>query len=85
MTTIDNLVGDDDIPPTDFINIDVEGYELQALAGAKQTILKHRPAVSVEVNPISDLPLFDEWMDGVGYARTSEKLNYTATFIYEAR
>ncbi|MCH7996070.1 MAG: redoxin domain-containing protein [Planctomycetes bacterium] len=59
--------------------------EGKALAGAKQTILKHRPVVSVEIEPISDLPLFDDWMDGVGYARTSEQLNYTATFIYEAR
>lgn len=38
------------LPPPDFIKIDVEGFELQVLAGAKRIIRKHHPAVVLEMN-----------------------------------
>jgi hypothetical protein len=34
----------------DFIKMDIEGYELQALAGANATIRKMRPRIMFEVN-----------------------------------
>jgi FkbM family methyltransferase len=34
----------------DFIKIDVEGFELMALHGAKKTIEAHRPAMWIEIN-----------------------------------
>ena len=43
--TIDSL-GRDDV---DAILLDVEGYEIQALRGARETILKSRPLLVVEV------------------------------------
>jgi FkbM family methyltransferase len=40
-------------PPVSFMKIDIEGCEPEALRGAKETILRHRPAIWVEINPIA--------------------------------
>lgn len=36
----------------DFVKIDVEGYEVNVLNGAKKIIEKHQPAILVEVHPV---------------------------------
>ncbi|MBW7935703.1 MAG: FkbM family methyltransferase [Flavobacteriales bacterium] len=38
------------IPSLDFIKIDIEGHEPEALEGAKNTITKHRPVMLIEIN-----------------------------------
>ena len=53
VTSIDAM----DLPRLDFFKLDVEGYEIPALAGALATIKKHRPWIWVEyfitgANPI---------------------------------
>jgi len=46
--TIDSF----ELPRVDFLKADVEGFELEVLQGARQTILRHRPVCHVEyVNP----------------------------------
>ena len=42
--TIDNMVGDEAVT---FIKLDVEGAELEALEGAKETIERNRPRIAV--------------------------------------
>ena len=44
VTSIDAM----DLPRLDFFKLDVEGYEVPALAGAIETIKKHRPWIWVE-------------------------------------
>jgi len=39
-----------DLPKLDFFKLDVEGFEVSALKGAKKTITKHRPIMWIEVN-----------------------------------
>ena len=36
------------IPPLDYIKIDCEGYELNVLKGAEQTIKEHKPIIVIE-------------------------------------
>lgn len=40
-----------DLPRLDFLKIDIEGHEPQALAGLDRTLRKHRPIVLGEFNP----------------------------------
>lgn len=39
-----------DIPAPDFVKIDVEGWEVEALNGMLRTLRKHKPVVFIEVN-----------------------------------
>ncbi|MEP7229596.1 MAG: FkbM family methyltransferase [Ginsengibacter sp.] len=48
--TLDNSMMNFSIPPPSFIKIDVEGYEYNVLAGGKETILKHRPVLFIELD-----------------------------------
>jgi FkbM family methyltransferase len=52
--------------PVDFIKIDVEGMEMQVLAGAARTIATQRPLLYVEVVDEA-VAEFMRWVDGSGY------------------
>jgi len=52
--------------PVDFIKIDVEGMEMQALAGAARTIATHRPILYIEVLDEA-VREFMGWVDSSGY------------------
>jgi hypothetical protein len=47
VTTIDKLVAQLGLPRVDFIKMDIEGSELQALAGAPQTIARFIPKLAI--------------------------------------
>ncbi len=47
--TIDAIVADG-APPPAVIKIDVEGAEARVIAGARQTLTEHRPAVLIEIH-----------------------------------
>ncbi|BCW88354.1 hypothetical protein sos41_14930 [Alphaproteobacteria bacterium SO-S41] len=51
VTTVDEFVKYHAMPALDFIKIDVEGYELSVLDGARDTLKRFRPAVFIECNP----------------------------------
>jgi FkbM family methyltransferase len=54
LTTIDKLVADLKLPKVDFIKMDIEGAEKQALAGARNTIIKFRPRMSIATEHLVD-------------------------------
>jgi len=47
--TLDNVVKEKSITNIDLIKIDVEGFELNVLKGAEQTIKKHKPLLFIEL------------------------------------
>ena len=50
MTTVDDLVRTESFVP-DAIKIDVEGHEVQVLAGARELLRQHGPLIFLEVHP----------------------------------
>jgi len=49
--TIDDFVNNNNIEKIDIIKIDIEGNELNALKGARESILRFRPIILCEINP----------------------------------
>jgi FkbM family methyltransferase len=47
LTTIDRIVGELGLPRVDFIKMDVEGAEVKALSGARQTLIRFKPRLSI--------------------------------------
>jgi FkbM family methyltransferase len=47
LTTIDKLVADLKLARVDYIKFDIEGAEPRALAGAKETLAKYKPRLSI--------------------------------------
>lgn len=50
LTTIDSLVAEEDVTRVDFFKLDLEGAELSALHGARETLERFRPAILIEVS-----------------------------------
>lgn len=57
LTTIDQLVADLHLPRVDFIKMDIEGAEKQALTGARATIQKYHPRMSIATEHLADDPV----------------------------
>ena len=76
VATVDGLVADGEMPPPDHLKVDVEGFEYEVLAGARETLRRHRPVVYLEVHDVPDadavvvqrrlLPPVLEFLGGVG-------------------
>ena len=47
LTTVDKLVAELKLPRVDFIKMDIEGAEPKALAGARDTLAKFKPRLSI--------------------------------------
>jgi hypothetical protein len=58
------IIDDLNLPGCDLIQLDIEGYELNALLGAVKTIKKYKPVLCVE--------FCEKWLNR--YDATSEKI-----------
>ncbi len=50
ITTLDKDIQKEGLPAPDFIKIDIEGLELEALRGARETITRRRPTLYLEMH-----------------------------------
>lgn len=70
LTRLDDLVASGAIPRVDFIKLDIEGSELKALQGAKETLRRFAPRLAISLyhhtRDFYELPLFLNSL-GVGY------------------
>ena len=56
LTTVDKLVAELGLPRVDFIKMDIEGAERQAVAGAAETIKRFRPRMALCIYHLTDDP-----------------------------
>ncbi len=58
MLRLDDAIADGSLPPPDVVKMDIEGAEVQALEGMRDTLVNHRPTVIVELHgtlaPVTD-------------------------------
>jgi FkbM family methyltransferase len=50
VTTLDHDIAASTLPAPDLIKIDIEGWELEALQGARETLATHQPALFLEMH-----------------------------------
>ncbi len=61
--TIDNYVCEHDVAPVDFIKMDIEGAEFNALRGAETTIRRFRPRLAICVyHSLADFNRIPQWI-----------------------
>lgn len=65
--TLDSLT---DLPPPDFIKIDVEGHELSVLKGGINLLINRRPLVYFEAQETTDLPQIYSLLKELDYVMT---------------
>lgn len=71
--TLDEL----NLPRVDFIKIDIEGMEMEALAGARETIIKYRPILLIEKIK-TDIRQLEQWLVDSGYQLMGLGINILA-------
>lgn len=52
VTTLDQFIKTHAITRVDFIKVDIEGWEMRFLTGARQTIKKYKPVIFLEINSV---------------------------------
>lgn len=70
-----------EMPDLDFLKLDIEGMELRAIRGAKETILRCKPTILVEVN---EFALNRNQTTGKELISEIENLGYFKKKVYES-
>jgi FkbM family methyltransferase len=65
VTTVDQLLADDELPRPHLLKIDVEGAEVDLLRGARRTIEQLKPVLVLEVHGVWEA--IDDLLDEFGY------------------
>jgi FkbM family methyltransferase len=73
--TLDNILSKNKIEKINVIKIDVEGAELKALIGAKNTIQEFKPKILMEINPTTLKRFFDTELQDIYDKLKSYKYN----------
>jgi FkbM family methyltransferase len=82
MTTMDSFVAEHAIARIDLIKIDVEGFEMNVLRGARETLERFQPRLFVEV---SDVNLRQQESSATELLEFLERLGYRLTHAQQNR
>lgn len=84
VTTIDKIVEELALERVDFIKLDIEGAEKNALRGGRHTIERHLPAISIAGEHLDDdhsaIPALITNLSGGKYALDVDQCSLVATF-----
>jgi FkbM family methyltransferase len=88
MERLDDLLRDEPIGDLRCIKIDVEGYNLPVLMGARETILAQRPAIFCECETAKQYQAVNDYLEALGYKVWTVDgkpfvMNHTATYLWE--
>ena len=65
--SIDDLASNEKLKRVDFIKMDIEGAELEALRGAERTIRQFRPKMAISLyHKLNDFWEIPQYLDGLG-------------------
>lgn len=65
--TIDDLLRNNGLERIDFIKMDIEGAELEALKGAETVIRRFRPKLAISIyHRLPDFWEIPQWIEGLG-------------------
>lgn len=67
VVSLDNLIFKEDIPPPEYMKIDVEGEELLVLSGARAVIYKHHPIIFLAIHGKETHLKCCEFLTSIGY------------------
>jgi FkbM family methyltransferase len=87
VTSLDKFVDENQINKIDFIKMDIEGAELEALKGAEKTIRHHRPQMAICIyhkkSDFYEIPLYlDSILDNYYYRLNHYKAGSSETVWY---
>jgi FkbM family methyltransferase len=66
--SLDSMIDTKEIEPADFVKIDIEGAEYDALVGASRLVDEHRPILLIEVHSFDLMQRCNEWLRERRYA-----------------
>ncbi|OGI00297.1 MAG: hypothetical protein A2Y25_01560 [Candidatus Melainabacteria bacterium GWF2_37_15] len=86
-TSIDEFVKENNIDKIDFVKMDIEGAEMEALKGGKQTIINHRPQLAISIyhtnKHLYEIPLYlDSILNNYTYRLEHYTLRQWDTVLY---
>ena len=65
------------------IKIDVSGFELKVLKGAKRTILRNKPDIFIECSDNSKFLKVTRFLQRIGYKYSGLRFNSTPTYLFK--
>lgn len=78
VAALDDIMSSRELPPPDFIKLDVEGMEWRALRGMRRTLQQHRPRLFIEIHG-SDLK--DKTANAQRVVALLEEMGYTIEHV----
>lgn len=90
MERLDQIVEQEGVEQVTCLKVDVEGYTLPVLRGARETIRRFRPVITCECRTVEEFRAVDAFLGELGYGVYTVQgqpfaMNHTPTYLWEHR